>query len=76
MDSKLFHNIITLYYNCLSLQLESFNFIQMLMSVLKTLITATATLIVPTQRVPTLVLVNQVGLEMGHRAQVHVCLLW
>ena len=49
---------------------------QMSTSVVTTLITATATLIVPTQRVPTLVLVNQVGLEMGHRAQVHVCLLW
>ena len=42
----------------------------MSMSVLKTLITATATLIVPTQRVPTLVLVEQVGLETGSRVQV------
>ena len=42
----------------------------MWMSVLKTLITVTATLIVPTQRVPTLVLVEQVGLETGSRVQV------
>ena len=40
------------------------------MSVLKTLITVTATLIVPTQRVPTLVLVEQVGLETGSHVQV------
>ena len=42
----------------------------MLMSVLKALITVTATLIVPTQRVPTPVLVEQVGLETGSRVQV------
>ena len=42
----------------------------MWMSVLKTLITVTATLIVPTQTVPTLVLVEQVGLETGNRVQV------
>ena len=42
----------------------------MLMSVLKRLTIVTATLIVPTQRVPTLVLVEQVGLETGSRVQV------
>ena len=42
----------------------------MLMSVLKTLITVTATLIVSIQTVPTLVLVEQVGLETGRRVQV------
>lgn len=48
----------------------------MLTSAVKTLMTATVTLIVPTQMVPTIVLVKQGGLEMGHRAQVHVYLQW
>ena len=38
------------------------------------LMSATAKLIVPTQKVPTHVLVKKVGQEMGHRAQVLVCL--
>ena len=49
---------------------------QMLTSALTTLITVTATLIVPTHKVPTLVLVKKVGLKMGHRVQVPVCLQW
>ena len=44
----------------------------MLMSALTTLIIVTVTLIVPIQTVPSLVLVNQAGMEMESRVQVHL----
>ena len=46
----------------------------MLTSAVTTLMSATSTLTVPTHKAPTLVLVKKVGLEMGHRVKVNVCL--